>query len=177
MPLRHLLTALGLHREDDTPPGDRPLFRRLQDELSRLGAERFEYLAGFAGLLARVAGAEGGISAAEATAMAARLRSAGNLSETDATLIADMLRHERDCLAAIQSHELTRAINAGATEAEKQALLDCLYAVAAADHLVSDVEEQEIRRVAEAILIPHRVLMDIRARYRDRLEALQNLPR
>jgi uncharacterized tellurite resistance protein B-like protein len=60
---------------------------------------------------------------------------------------------------------------------EKQALIDCLYAVAAADRMVSDVEEQEIRRVAAALLVPHRVLMDIRGRYRDRLEVLQSLPR
>ena len=177
VPLQRLLAALGLRPDEEAPRPDRPLLRRLQDELSQRGADRLEYFAAFAGLLARVAGVEGGISAEETAAMAARLRTAGKLNEADATLIAEMLRHERDGLAAIQAHELTRAINAGATPEEKQGLLDCLYAVAAADHLVSDVEEQEIRRVAEAILVPHRVLMEIRARYRDRLEVLQNLPR
>lgn len=176
MPLRSLLTALGLRHDGKSSHADRPLLQRLQGELARLGADRLEYLAAFAGLLARVAGAEGGISAEEAAAVAARLRDAGNLSEADATLIADLLRHERDGLAALPAHELTRAVNAGATETEKQGLLDCLYAVAAADHLVSDVEEQEIRRVAEAVVVPHRVLMEIRARYRDRLEVLQGLP-
>jgi uncharacterized tellurite resistance protein B-like protein len=172
--LRQFLTALGLHGPADAAPAS--LLGRLQKALAHGGAARLEYLAAFAGQLARVAVAEGGISAQEAAAMAAQLRTAGNLSEADATLIADMLRQERDGLAAIGAQELTRAINDGATPDEKQALLDCLYAVAAADHLVSDVEEQEIRRVAEAILVPHRVLMEIRARYRDRLEALQNLP-
>jgi uncharacterized tellurite resistance protein B-like protein len=177
VPLQRLLAALGLRPDDGTPGPDRPLLRRLQDELSQRGADRLEYLAAFAGLLARVAGVEGGISAEETAAIAARLRAAGNLSEVDAALIAEILRHARDDVAAVQAHELTRAINAGATPDEKQALLDCLYAVAAADHLVSDVEEQEIRRVADAVLVPHRVLMEIRARYRDRLEVLQNLPR
>jgi uncharacterized tellurite resistance protein B-like protein len=177
VPLQRLLAALGLRPDDEAPRADTPLLRRLQDELSRRGVERLEYLAAFAGQLARVAGVEGGISAEETAAIAARLRAAGNLGEADAALIAEMLRHERDGLAAVDAHELRRAINASATPDEKQALLDCLYAVAAADHLVSDVEEQEIRRVAEAILVPHRVLMEIRSRYRDRLEALQNLPR
>ncbi|MDX2167141.1 MAG: TerB family tellurite resistance protein [Deltaproteobacteria bacterium] len=172
--LRQFLTTLGLHGAADAVP--RSLLGRLQQALARGGAARLEYLAAFAGQLARVAGVEGGISADEAAAIAAQLRSVGHLTEHDATLIADMLRQERDGLAAIQAQELTRAVNAGATPEEKQALLDCLYAVAAADHLVSDAEEQEIRRVAEAILIPHRVLMEIRARYRDRLEVLQNLP-
>ncbi|MFN8642582.1 MAG: TerB family tellurite resistance protein [Candidatus Binatia bacterium] len=177
MPLLRLFAALGLRLDDESPPAARPLLPRLRDELSRRGGARLEYLAAFAGQLARVAEVEGGISAEEAAAMAARLRAAGNLSEADATLIAEMLRHERDGLAGLPAQELTRAINDGATPEEKQALLDCLYAVAAADRLVSDAEEREIRRVAEAILVPHRVLMEIRARYRDRLEALQNLPR
>lgn len=177
MPLLSLLSALGLATDAEAPAAPRPFLRRLQDELARHGAERLEYLAAFAGQLARVAGVEDGISAEEATAIAAQLCAAGRLSEADATLIADLLRHEGEGLAAVQPHELTRAINAGATAEEKPALLDCLYAVAAADHLVSDVEEREIRRVAEAILVPHRVLMEIRSRYRDRLEVLRNLPR
>jgi uncharacterized tellurite resistance protein B-like protein len=177
VPLQRLLAALGLHDDDDASRAERPLLRRVRDELSRRGVERLEYLAAFAAQLARVAGVEGGISDEETAAIAARLRTAGKLSEADAALIADMLRHERDGLANVQAQELTRAINAGASDDEKLALLDCLYAVAAADHLVSDVEEQEIRRVAEAILVPHRVLMDIRTRYRDRIEILQNLPR
>lgn len=172
--LRQFLAALGLH--GPAAPAPQSLLGRLQNALAQGGAARLEYLAAFAGQLGRVAVAEGGISAEEAAAMATQLRTAGNLSEADANLIADMLRHERDGLDAISAQELTRAINAAASPAEKQALLDCLYAVAAADHLVSDVEEQEIRRVAEAILIPHRVLMEIRSRYRDRLEALQSLP-
>lgn len=177
VPLLRLLSALGLGADADAPTTPRPFLRRLQDELARHGAERFEYLAAFAGQLARVAGVEDGISAEEAAAIAAQLRAAGKLNEVEAALIADLLRHERDGLAAIQPHELTRAINAGASAEEKPALLDCLYAVAAADHLVSDAEEREIRRVAEAILVPHRVLMEIRSRYRDRLEVLRNLPR
>ena len=63
-----------------------------------------------------------------------RLRTAGNLNETDRDADRREMRcaTERDGLAAIQAQELTRAINAGATPEEKQGLLDCLYAVAAA---------------------------------------------
>jgi uncharacterized tellurite resistance protein B-like protein len=176
MPLTQLLTALGL-RGGATRAAADTFLARLQAALAQHGAERLEYLAAFAGQLARVACAEGGISADEATAMAAQLTAAGGLGSADAALIVDMLRHEFEGLRTVQPHEVNRAINATATAEEKLALIDCLYAVAAADHLVSDVEEQEIRRVAEALLVPHSVLMDIRSRYRDRLEALQNLPR
>ena len=105
MPLQRLLSALGLH-DDHASRADRPLLRRLQEELAARGAERLEYLAAFAGQLARVAGAEGGISAEETAAMAARLRAVGNLSEADAALIAELLRHERDGLATVQALSL-----------------------------------------------------------------------
>jgi uncharacterized tellurite resistance protein B-like protein len=176
MPLLRLLTTLGL-RADGPPPQARPFLVRLQQELGRLGAERLEYLAGFAGQLARVASAEGGISPDEAAAMAAQLTTVGGLAAPEASVIVDLVRHEFETLRSVQAHELGRAINDHASADEKLALVDCLYAVAAADHLVSDVEEQAIRRIAEALLVPHRVLMEIRARYRDRLEVLQALPR
>lgn len=173
MPLLRLLSAMGLRVGDDAPASTDPLLARLQTELGRLGGERLEYLAAFAAQLARVANAEDGISAAEVEAMAAQLAARGGLAPADAALIVALLEREYGALRGAPAYLLTRAINDGATPEEKQALLDCLYAVAAADHLVSDVEEQEIRRIADGILVPHRVLMEIRARYRDRLEALQ----
>jgi uncharacterized tellurite resistance protein B-like protein len=174
MRLRALLTTIGLQREG--PPADADSFlRRLHDQLRRLGPERLEYLAGFAGQLARVAHADGGISPAEGKAIAAQLCAHGRLSGDEARVIVDLLRHEFDVLRSVQPYVLNRAINATASPQEKETLIDCLYAIAAADHLVSDVEEQEIRRVSTALLISHRTLMDIRGRYRDRLEVLQRV--
>jgi len=176
MPLRGLLKTLGL--QAGGPPADAdPFLRRLQDQLRTLGPERLEYLAAFAGQLARVAHADDGISAAEATAIAAQLCEHARLAAAEARVVVDLLRHEFDVLRSVQPYVLNRAVNANATQKEKETLIDCLYAVGAADHLVSDVEEQEIRRVATALLIPHRTLMDIRARYRDRIEVLQRMKR
>jgi uncharacterized tellurite resistance protein B-like protein len=175
MPLHRLLTSLGLRAGPSAAPAD-SFLGRLHAQLARLGSERLEYLAGFAGQLARVAHVEGGISSVEATAMTALLAAHGRLAADDAALVVDLLRHEFEVLRSAEPHVLNRAINAHAGPAEKEVVIDCLYAVAAADHLVSDVEEREIRRVAEALLVAHSTLMAIRARYRDRLEALRPLP-
>jgi len=174
MRLRRLLTSLGLEPQPAAAPAD-PFVRRLHAQLARLGADRLEYLAGFAGQLARVAHADAGISAAEGQAIAAQLRDHALLSADQARVVVDILRHEFGVLRAVQPYILNRAINAHAEQREKETLVDCLYAVAAADHLVSDVEEQEIRRIADALLISHRKLMEIRGRYRDRIEVLQRL--
>ena len=171
MRLRRLLTTLGL--ESDGPPPDADeLLCRLQEQLRRLGPDRLEYLAGFAGQLARVAHADDNISVPEASLIASQLREHAQLSAAEADVVVDLLRHQFEVLRSVQHHVLNRAINAHASQTEKETLIDCLYAVAAADHLVSAVEEREIKLIAEALLVPHRGLMDIRARYRDRLEVL-----
>lgn len=176
MRLRRLLTSLGLEAAGSAEGSD-PFVRRLQGQLKRLGPERLEYLAGFAGQLARVASAEGGISAAEARTIAAQLCEHTHLDADEARTVVDILRNEFEVLRSVQAYVLNRAINAHAEPAEKETLIACLYAVAAADQLVSDVEEQEIRRIANALLIPHRVLMDVRGRYRERIEVLQKMKR
>lgn len=176
MRLRSLLTSLGLDASGPRNDAD-PFIRRLEQHLRKAGPERLEYLAGFAGQLARVAEAEDGISAAEAKLIAAQLCEFAQISDAEAKLIVDLLRNEFEVLRSVQSHVLNRAVNAQASDAEKKQVIDCLYAVAAADDLVSDVEEQEIRRIAGALLIPHGELMEIRARYRDRIEALQLMKR
>lgn len=176
MRLRRLLTSLGLAPRGPAPGVD-PFLRRLHGQLQRLGPDRLEYLAGFAGQLARVAHADDGISAAEAKMIAAQLCEHTQLAADEAQVVVDILRHEFDVLRSVQSYVLNRAINAHAAHTDKETLIDCLYAVAAADHVVSDVEEQEIRRVADALLLPHRVLMEIRGRYRDRIESLQMMKR
>src|SRR5262245_31770536 len=147
MHLRDLLTALKL-QPDGPGPGADPFLCRLQDELRHMGPDRLEYLAAFAGQLARVAYADDVISAEEATQITAQLREYGRLSTGDAQLIVDLLRNELEVLRSVQNHILNRAINATASQAEKETLLDCLYAVAAADHGVSEVEEREIRLIA-----------------------------
>ncbi len=176
MALRSLLTRLGLHAHGPSEHAD-PFLRALHLQLQRLGPERLEYLAGFAGQLARVAEAEDGISASEAGIIIQQLGAHGGLTAAEAELVVGLLREQFEVLRTVQNHVLNRAVNAQASEHEKEVLIDCLYAVAAADRLVSDVEEAEIRRIADALLIPHSVLMDIRGRYRDRLEVLQKLKR
>lgn len=175
MRLNRLLTAIGL-QTDGVPTGGDAFMRRLHTQLRRLGPERLEYLAGFAGELARVANVDDGISAAEASLIKSELAKHG-LTADEASVVLDLLRHELDVLHSLQNHVLNRAVNKHASPAEKEALIDCLYAVAATDELVSDAEEREIRRVADALLVPHSVLMRVRGRYRDRIAVLVAMQR
>lgn len=176
MQLTQLLAVLGL-QTDGTAPGTDGFLHRLEAQLTRLSPERIQYLAGFAGELARVADVDAGISAAEASVITTQLSEHGHLTAAEADIVLDLLRHDLEVLHDLPSHTLNRAVNGFASPAEKEILIDCMYAVAAADDLVSDVEEREIRRIADALLVSHSAVMDIRARYRDRIEALQAMKR
>ena len=175
MLLARLLSVIGVVIDD--PGANAGIIERLEAQLQTQTPERLQYLAGFAGELARVADAEDGISAAEESVIKAKLCEHGHLSGAETDIIIDLLRHEREVLHRLQNHVLNRAINTFASESEKATLLDCLYAVAAADQLVSDTEEREIRVIADALLIPHSVIIDIRLRYRDRIETLRAMQR
>ncbi len=167
-----LLEKLGLApHQPALPKGS--ILARLRQRLPRLGPERVAYLAAFAGLLARIAYADSEISPAERKAMAKLLRERTELTADEARLVADVAARETAALSGIENHLLNRAFNAHATEAEKDALIDCLYALADTDNLISDIEDREIRRVAQALLVPNQRVIEIRSRYRDDLEILK----
>lgn len=175
MPVRKLLSILGL-QQDETPRPEHAFLARVHRQLTRLGTDRVEYLAAFAGQLARVALVDSVLSDTEETSIARLLEARTELKRQECQLVVQLMHHEAETLKGKQNHLLNRAVNRHASSEDKERLVDCLYAVAAADDRVSDEEEQEIRRIAGAILLPHKTLMDIRAHYREHLEILTLLP-
>jgi uncharacterized tellurite resistance protein B-like protein len=172
MPIRSVLEVLGLAGAEPPPP-EHEFLRRVHRELEKLGPDRVEYLAAFAGQLARVALSDAILSVEEEASIAQFLRDRAHLEEADVRLVLDLIRHEAETLCVLQHHLLNRAVNERASPEQKLDLIDCLYAVAGADGSIADVEDREIRRVAHAILVPHNELMRIRARYKDRLEVMR----
>lgn len=170
-----LLKALGIQR--DAPPENKgEVHDRIHAELPRLGEERVEYLAAFAGLLARAAFGDLEISEAEERAMEECLRDTAGLDDKDAGLVAHIAQNATEALGGVEDYLLTRACNERATPEEKELLLDCMYRVAAADGTVTIAEDEEIKQVGSALMIPHGRVMDIRAVHREQLEILRDLP-
>lgn len=170
-----LLEKIGLTASRETREKSGTIHSRLRLQLAHLGGERLEYLAAFAGLLARAAHGDSEVSPAEQRALARLLREHAGLPDAEARLVADIAAHETEALSGIENHLLTRAFNEHAAPDQKQALIECLYAVTAADRMVSDAEDREIRRIASALLVPRSTLMAIRSRYRDDLEVVQKM--
>jgi archaeosine-15-forming tRNA-guanine transglycosylase len=64
-------------------------------------------------------------------------------------------------------------MNEYASPDDKLHLVECLYAIATADDLVSVVEDDQIAAVGRALMLPRAPMLEIRARHRDRLEVVQ----
>ena len=60
-----------------------------------------------------------------------------------------------------EDYLVSREVAARATIEEKRALIDGLYAVCAADGLISTIEDNDVRRVASEIDLEHHDVVDI----------------
>jgi uncharacterized tellurite resistance protein B-like protein len=126
---------------------------------------RARYLAAFAFILSRVANADLNISEEETRAMGRLVESFGGLEPAHAALVVQVAKGQERLLGATENFLATREFRDMATRAEKQALLDCLFAVSAADDTVSGIEEEEIRKIAREIGLTNEEYLAVRAGY------------
>ena len=154
-------------RED---PG---LLDAIERQLSEFAPARAQLVAAFGGLLARVAYADGEISGDELARMEDLLVSQTELAVEEARIVTAIAREKT--LRGTEQHLLTRSFNEVGSEEDKHRLIDCLYAVASADDNVAYVEDVEVRRIADALLVPWSAVLKIRSPYRDKLEELRLL--
>jgi uncharacterized tellurite resistance protein B-like protein len=172
-----LLAHLGLGSPPSTSTvADDDLVSAVRARLARLPAARAEMIAAFAGLLIRVAAADDDVSPAEAAALRRLVAARAGLGADETEAVADLVTSRLESLSGIEYSRLTRTLNEHASPEEKLQLLDCLYAIATADDLVTVVEEEQIRAVARALMLSHEQLIEVRHRYADRLEVLRDLP-
>ena len=147
--------------------------RKIVQALDQLQPDRAKFLAGFAYLLARVARADLQISLEETQAMEHIIMDKGSLPEEQAILVVQMAKTQNILFGSTENFLVSREFRAASNHEERMALLDCLYAVAAAEDLVSTIEDNEISQIADELRIEHADFISIRSKFRDRLAVLQ----
>ena len=147
--------------------------RKIVDSLEHMDVDKARYLAAFAYILSRVARADLSISPEEARLIEEQVKEHGGLTEDQAILVAQIARHQQLLFGATEDFLVTREFNRIADRDDKLRLLDCLYAVAAAEHSISAVEDNEIRKIASELRLEHHEIIGVRSRYRDRLAVLR----
>jgi len=168
------LKFLGLGQDEPEPvQAETESVRRIVQELERLEPGEARLLAAFAYVLGRVARADLEISDAETRAMVRIVRDHGRLLETQAELVVQIVRNQVESRGSTEDFKVTREFDRIATRKQKLALLECLFAVAAADESVSTTEEAMIRQIADELKLQHEDYIQARLTVREHLDVLK----
>ncbi len=152
---------------------DTDTVRRIVASLERLEPERARYIAAFAYVLARVALADRVISHEETAEMERAVVRHGGLTEEQAILVVQIAKSQTQIFGGTEDFLVTREFDQIASHDQKIALLDCLFAVSAVEDGIATVEDNEIRRIALELKIPHDEYINVRVAHRGDLNVLR----
>ncbi len=156
-----------------TGAGDTETVRRIVAELEALPEERARYVAAFAYILSRVAHADREISPEETAEMERILREVGHLPEGQAVLAVQIAKSQNRLFGGTENFLVTREFKEISTVEQRRELLDCLFAVSAADDSISGVEESQVRQIASELDFSHREYVEARSAWSDKREVLK----
>jgi len=157
--------------------GESDAIRSIAGHLEGLGAERARHLAGFAYVLARVAHADMRMEDAERQEMQRALGSLGELSDDDAAIAVEIAQREAGRLGGSENYLVTREFRRISSREQRVALMECLYAVAAADGSISTAESTEIVKIAEELGFTRGEAIALRGAWKEHLAEIQALRR
>ena len=153
---------------------DTDTMRRITLALEEMEPERARFIAAFAATLSRVAHADLDISEAETQAMEKIIVERGHLPAEQAILVVQIAKSQSRLFGGTENYVVTREFARISSREQRLALLDCLFAVSAADDEVSTAEDNEIRRIAEEFKLDHSEFIAARSAYRDYLAVLKD---
>ncbi|MBD3867448.1 MAG: TerB family tellurite resistance protein [Acidobacteria bacterium] len=172
-----ILDLIGLGRGsgggDEAATGDSATVRKIAAALEDMEPEQARYMAAFAYILGRVANADRVIHQAETATMCRLLREKGSLGETQAALVVEMARQQGVLFGASEDYLVTREFREISTKEQRLALLDCLFAVSAADRSISALEGRVLMQIADELKLDRREYTALRTTYREYLSVLQ----
>ncbi len=175
-----ILRALGFGAS--SPPteaerGDTETVRRIVAELENLPPDRARWVAAFAYVLGRVAHADQSFSREETAAMEKIVVRHGHLPPEQAVLVVEIAKSQNRLFGGTENFLVTRELRDLIDPRRRAELLDCLFAVSAADDSVSSVEEAQIRQIASEMGFTHQEYIEARRAYNEQRDVMQPLLR
>lgn len=169
MALMSILRWLGLGGEAEPEHNE---LGEIEAALEAHGPERARYLACFAYILTRAAKADHHVSEAEAALMERIVAERAGVDAAQAALIVRIAR-EAGRSRGTDDYLIAREFERVASRDEKLKLLDCLFAIAAADASIKTIEDNEVRRVASELKLEHADYIEVRQRHLGNLNVLR----
>jgi uncharacterized tellurite resistance protein B-like protein len=132
-----LLDLLRSRAAQPSAAGDTDTVRRIVGELDKLDGARARYLAAFAYVLSRVAGADLDISDVETAEMVRLVERVGHLPEAQAIVVVEIAKSQNRMFGGTENFLVTREFREIASAEQRRELLECVFAVAAADQAIT----------------------------------------
>jgi uncharacterized tellurite resistance protein B-like protein len=172
-----LFRFLGLSADTAADARELESLREIGTRLTALSPEDARFVAAFAYLLARVAAADLKTDGSERATIVRRLEAVIALEPERAEILADAALAACQSHSASDDHLVARAYREMSTDDEREQLVRCLYAVAAADESITTVEDNEIFEIATEIGLGRTAVIALRSEFREHLAVLKALPR
>ncbi len=148
--------------------------RKIVRQLDNLEPQHARFIAAFAYILSRVARADMNISDAETKEMERQVIRLSSLPEEQAVLVVQIAKTQATLFGGTENFLVTQEFKEMALLEQRLALLDCLFAVAAADQIISGVEEREIRLINDELQLTHEQFIAARFTFRQYLTVLKD---
>jgi uncharacterized tellurite resistance protein B-like protein len=149
---------------------------RIVEAIDHLPLETARFVAAFAYVLGRVAHADEQVSDAEANQMLEIVRRLGHLPDDQAALVVDIAQNQARLFGSTEDFLVTREFTKISDRNQRIELLDCVFAVSAADDSISNVEEASIRQIAAELGFNHNEFIAARSAWNHKRDVLKDLP-
>ena len=170
-----ILKFLGLNQEQTgrSSGAETETVRKIVQQLDQLPEDQARYIAAFAYLLSRAARADMQVSPEETAVMERIVAIEGGLPEALAPIVVQMAKTQNQLFGATENYLVTREFERIATHEQKVALLECLFAVTAADENITSVEDNVVKQITSELKLPHSDYITARLRFREHLAVLK----
>ncbi len=177
-----ILRFLGLTTDEvssraQDPSAESDIIRRIVGELEALPAVKARYLATFAYVLGRAAHADSHFSEEETRKMLEIVQVLGHVPEPQAILVVEMAKSQVCLFGGTDNYVVTRQFKELATPEQRFELLECVFAVTAADESITVAEEGQARQISKELGLTHAEFVAARATYVEHVEALKAFQR
>jgi len=171
-----ILRMLGWRSETPSQEtGNTETVRRIVSELEAMDQDKARYVAAFAYILGRVAYSDLHISDQETRKMEEIVLRLGHLPDDQTILVVQIAKSQTRLFGGTEDYLVTREFAGISSPEQRQELLDCLFAVSAADNSISGAEEAQIRQIASELGFSHRDYVAARSVYSEHREVLRPL--
>lgn len=130
-------------------------------------------MACLSGLLARVAYSDLKITESEIKKIQVIIVKILEISEDKAKLVCELAISEQKELSGLENHMYGQALIDILSEKERFEVLEAMFAIAASDDEVSNIESEEIRLIGKSLNLEHKHFIAARAQVKDFLAALK----